>query len=93
VDESSTSHFDFGRIADRYDAWYAYVAFCDQDFDIPAAGLIRDLPECSSFMELPFTVHFKNGRVAAATTSVQRKAEIEEILNATFGKPAEMTKG
>ena len=71
---------------------YAHVAFRDQDFDIPAADFIKDLPECSSFMGLPFTVYFKNGRVAAATTSVQRKAEIEERLNATFGKPVGIAK-
>ena len=71
---------------------YGHVAFCDQDFDIPGADFIKDLPECSSFMGLPFTVYFKKGRVAAATTSVQRKSEIEKILNAQFGTPAEMAK-
>lgn len=81
------------RILEELEQDYAHVVFYDQDFDIPAAEFIRDLPECSSFMGLPFTVYFKNGRVAAATTSIQRKAEIEETLNAAFGKPAEMMKG
>jgi thioredoxin 1 len=72
---------------------YAHVVFYDQDFDIPAAGFIKDLPECSSFMGLPFTVYFRNGQAAAATTSIQRKAEIEETLNVTFGRPAQMIKG
>jgi thioredoxin 1 len=76
------------RILEELERDYAHVMFCDQDFDIPAADFIRDLPECSSFMGLPFTVYFKNGRVAAATTSIQRKAKIEETLNAAFGKPA-----
>jgi len=71
---------------------YAHVAFYDQDFDIPAAGFVRNLPECRSFMGLPFTVYFKNGQVAAATTSLQRKSQIEKILEAQFGKPAEMVK-
>ena len=80
------------RILEELERDYAHVVFCDQDFDIPAAGFIRDLPECSSFMGLPFTVYFKNGRVAAATTSIQRKAEIEETLNAAFGRPTGVTK-
>jgi thioredoxin 1 len=80
------------RILEELEQHYPHVVFCDQDFDIPAAGFIRDLPECSSFMGLPFTVYFKKGRVAAATTSVQRRAEIEETLNAAFGKPARITK-
>jgi len=81
------------RILEELEREYTHVVFCDQDFDIPAAGFISDLPECSSFMGLPFTVYFKNGRVVAATTSVQRKAEIEETLNATFGTPARVTEG
>ena len=81
------------RILEELERDYAHVAFYDQDFDIPAAGFIRDLPECSSFMGLPFTVYFKKERVAAATTSIQRQDEIEETLNATFGKPADMAKG
>ncbi len=80
------------RILEELERDYAHVVFYDQDFDIPAAGFIKDLPECSSFMGLPFTVYFKEGRVAAATTSVQRRAEIEETLNTTFGKPAGIAK-
>ena len=52
---------------------YPHVEFRDQDFDIPAASFIKDLPECRSFMGLPFTVYFKNGKVVAATTSIQNK--------------------
>lgn len=67
---------------------YTHVTFCDQDFDIPAAGFIKSLPECSSFMGLPFTVYFKNGKVVAATTSIQNKDQIVEILDREFGKPS-----
>jgi thioredoxin 1 len=77
------------RVLEELERQYAHVVFYDQDFDTPAAGFIRSLPECRSFMGLPFTVYFKNGQVAAATTSIQRKAEIEKILNAQFGTPAE----
>ena len=35
------------------------------------------------------TVYFKNGEVAAATTSIQTKGQVKEILDSTFGRPAE----
>lgn len=64
---------------------YPHVAFRDQEFDVPAADFIKALPECASFMGLPFTVYFKNGKVVAATTSVQVKDRVVEILSRVFG--------
>ncbi len=64
---------------------YPHVAFRDQEFDVPAADFIKALPECASFMGLPFTVYFKNGKLAAATTSVQVKDRVVEILSRVFG--------
>ena len=63
---------------------YPHVAFFDQDFDGPASSYIRNLPECASFMGLPFTVYFKNGKVAAATTSIQTEKQIQTILDREF---------
>jgi len=65
---------------------YPHVTFRDQDFDIPAADFIRNLPECALFMGLPFTVYFKNGKVVAATSSIQNKDQVMEILDKEFGK-------
>lgn len=65
---------------------YPHVTFRDQDFDIPAADFIRNVPECASFMGLPFTVYFKNGEVVAATSSIQNKDQVTEILDREFGK-------
>jgi thioredoxin 1 len=65
---------------------YPHVAFRDMDFDSKAAFFIRSLPECSRFMGLPFTVYFKNGKVVAATTSIQSKNQITKILDREFGK-------
>ncbi len=65
---------------------YPNVKFMDMAFDIPDAKVIRNLPECSGFMGLPFTVYFKNGQVAAATTSIQSKDQIKEILDKKFPK-------
>lgn len=63
---------------------YSHVAFFDQDFDTPAANFIKTLPECASFMGLPFTVYFKNGKVVNATTSIQTMDEIITILKKEF---------
>jgi thioredoxin 1 len=65
---------------------YPRVRFFDQDFDGPAAGYIRNLPECRGFMGLPFTVYCKNGRVVAATTSIQTEKQVRAILDREFAK-------
>lgn len=63
---------------------YPNVAFRDFAFDSPDAHLVRNLPECKGFMGLPFTVYYKNGKVVAATSSIQTKDQIQEILNREF---------
>jgi len=60
------------------------VQFRDMDFDVPASSYIRNLPECSGFMGLPFTVYFKEGKVAKATSSIQSIEQIKEILDEVF---------
>jgi thioredoxin 1 len=63
---------------------YTSVAFYDMPFDHPDAHVIRNLPECSGFMGLPFTVYFKDGKVVKATTSIQTQDQVESILKAYF---------
>jgi len=72
-------------ILSQLETQYPHVRFYDQDFDIPAAGFIRRLPECASFMGLPFTVYFKSSEVVAATTSIQTGGQITVILDREFG--------
>ena len=73
-------------IMEQLENEYPHVVFCDQDFDIPAADLVKNLPECSSFMELPFIVYFKSGKVVAATSRIQSKDQIMAILDKAFSK-------
>ncbi|MGB2807616.1 MAG: hypothetical protein WBC22_07740 [Sedimentisphaerales bacterium] len=73
-------------VMEQLESEYPHVAFRDQEFDAPTAEFIKSLPECSSFMGLPFTVYFKNGKVVAATSSVQTKEQITKILDKAFGK-------
>ena len=63
---------------------YPDIAFRDFAFDSPDAYLIRSLPECGGFMGLPFTVYYKNGKVIAATSGIQTKEQIQEILDREF---------
>jgi len=71
-------------ILSQLETRYPHVRFYDQDFDILAAGFIRRLPECASFMGLPFTVYFQNSKVVAATTSIQNEGQICKILDEEF---------
>ncbi len=66
---------------------YTRVKFFDVNFDSDAASFIRGLPETNGFSGLPFTVYFKNGKVAAATSSIQNRKQVTEILDREFGSP------
>lgn len=63
---------------------YSNVVFRDMEFDSPEAKIIKTLPECRNFRGLPFTVYYKNGKVVAATASIQTKDQITEILDREF---------
>jgi thioredoxin 1 len=65
---------------------YKHVAFRDMEFDAPHAHLIRNLPECRTFRGLPFTVYFKNGKVVKATSSIQTRDQVTEILDGEFAE-------
>lgn len=77
-------------VMEEMESLYPHVAFRDQDFDTLSADFIKRLPECSSFQGLPFTVYFKNGKVAAATTSIQSRDQVVEILDREFGESSAM---
>lgn len=70
------------ELEDEYD----HVKFADMEFDSPDAHVIRNLPECSGFMGLPYTVYFKNNKVVKATSSIQGMDQVTEILNEQFAK-------
>lgn len=61
------------------------VKFAVMAFDSPEAGVIRNAPECAGFMGLPFTMYYKNGKVAAATSSIQNMSQVTRILDEKFG--------
>ncbi|MEJ5351644.1 MAG: thioredoxin family protein [Melioribacteraceae bacterium] len=74
------------RAMQELESEYNHVKFFDMEFDIPDAKVIRNLPECRGFAGLPFTVYYKNGKVVKATSSIQTKEQIKQILDEHFGK-------
>ncbi|MCK4401555.1 thioredoxin, partial [bacterium] len=71
-------------IMEKLEPKYLQIRMMDMDFDSHGASFVRNLPECSSFMGLPFTVYFKNGKVVKATTSIQNEEGITDILDEVF---------
>jgi len=60
------------------------IKFYTMGFDTPEAAPIRNAPMCRGFMGLPFTVYYKNGEMVKATSSIQSREQIEDILDEYF---------
>lgn len=65
---------------------YEHVEFRDMLFDNPETAIIRNLPECRSFMGIPFVIYYKNGKAVKATTSIQNMDMVKSILDTEFAK-------
>lgn len=65
---------------------YKDVTFHDMAFDEAVSNNIRRLPEVRNFMGLPFTIYFKKGKVVEATSGIQNKSQVTEILDKHFGR-------
>jgi thioredoxin 1 len=63
---------------------YKHVKFADMLFDLPDSAVIRNAPEASGFMGLPFTMYYKNGKVVKATSSIQNMNQVKSILDEKF---------
>ena len=72
-------------IAEEIENEYSHVQFYDMEFDNPESHIIRSLPEVKGFMGIPFTIYYKNGKVAKATSSIQTIEQVTSILNQEFG--------
>lgn len=62
------------------------IKFAVMAFDNPEAAVIRNAPECRGFMGLPFTMYYKGGNVAHATSSIQNMQMVTTILDDKFEK-------
>ena len=63
---------------------YPDIQFWDMDFDVPAAAMIKNLPECRGFWGLPYTIYYRNGKVVKATSSIQSAKEVKSIIDDEF---------
>jgi len=63
---------------------YPDIQFRDMDFDIPAAAIIKGLPECRKFFGLPFTIYYHNGNVVKATSSIQSAKQVKSTIDEVF---------
>jgi len=72
------------RIAEELEVGYTHVKFYDMEFDNPESNIIRNLPELSGNMSIPFTLYYRNGKVVKATSGIQTKDQIVAILNQEF---------
>ena len=61
------------RIAEELEVEYKHVMFFDMEFDNPESHVIRNLPEVKGFMRIPFTIYYKGGKVAKATSGIQTR--------------------
>lgn len=69
------------EIMEELEEEYENVKFYSMGFDNPESLVIRSAPECRNFMGLPFTMYYKNGQVAKATTSIQNMTQVKENLD------------
>jgi len=69
-------------VMESFESKYPDINFRDMEFDSNVAiQTIRSLPEVRNFAGLPFTVYFRDSKVAAATSSIQNKQQVKEILD------------
>lgn len=74
-------------IAEELEDEYKHVQFYDIEFDNPESYVIRQLPEVQGFMGIPFTIYYNKGKVVKATSSIQSKQQVTEILDEYFKVP------
>ncbi|TNF44383.1 MAG: thioredoxin [Bacteroidetes bacterium] len=72
------------RIAEELEPLYKQVKFFDMEFDNPESAVIRNLPEVQHLSGFPLTVYFKNGEVVNATSGIQTKEQVINILEHEF---------
>lgn len=70
---------------DKLRGTYTHVAFRDMAFDSTLADVIRALPQTRHFRGLPFVVYYKDGQPVHATGGIQKKSEVQAILDQHFG--------
>ncbi len=72
------------RFAEELEKEYSHVKFYDMEYDNPESYFFHALPEVQDFLEIPFTVYYKNAEIVEATAGLQSKSQITDILKKEF---------
>lgn len=72
------------RIAEELAVQFTQIKFYDMEFDNPEAYVVRNLPEVCGFTETPFAIYYKGGQVVKATSGIQSKVQISDIIEREF---------
>jgi len=72
------------RIAEELAKAYGKVKFCDMEFDNPESLAIRNLIQVIGLMEIPYVAYYMNGEFVDATSGIQTKDQVIEMMHATF---------
>jgi thioredoxin 1 len=71
-------------IMEDLEGQYTNVKFADMEFDSPESHVILNVPSVKSFMAIPSTLYYKNGKLVKATSSIQSMTQVKSILDAEF---------
>ena len=72
------------RIAEELAAKFTQIKFYDMEFDNPESYVVRNLPEVCGFTEIPIAIYYKSGQIVKATTGIQSKMQLTDILYQEF---------
>ena len=65
---------------------YHHIRFYDVEFDNPESEFIQKLPGIDSLVSLPITIYIKSGEVVKATSGLQSKIEMINILDEEYSQ-------
>ena len=72
------------RIVEELEGEYNQTGFYDMEFDNPESDVIRNLPEVSGLMSIPFSIYYRKGEIVQTTAGIQTKDQIAAILHQEF---------
>jgi thioredoxin 1 len=75
------------RIAEELEKAYGTVKFCDMEFDNPESLVVQKVVQAIGLMEIPYTAYYRNGEFVDATSGIQTKDQVIEMMHATFKIP------
>jgi thioredoxin 1 len=76
------------RIAEELAVKITQIKFYDMESDNPESYVVHNLPEIFGFKEIPLAIYYKSGQVVKATSGIQSKEQVCQILEQELSSPA-----